>query len=171
MLRAHGVLHEIAGRGASPARCLTDANARLCQANPLTLFVTLFFGILNTTTRQLRYANAGHELPLLWRADGSLTELPRPQGTLLGIIEEARFAEAEVQLAPGDRLFLYTDGITEAMNPEGGFFGMTRLRDSLRRAASQPVEPMMRQVMGDVQVFANGAPASDDLTCMVLGIG
>jgi len=171
MLRTHALLHEIAASGTPPAACLAEANRRLCQGNPLSLFVTLFLGVLNTRTRRLRYANAGHDMPLLLRQDGSISELPRPSGMLLGMIEQARFAEQDIMLAPGDRLFLFTDGVTEAMNETGEMFGKARLRDCLLASGRLAVAPMMASVMAAVHGFAGGAQQSDDITCMLLGVG
>lgn len=171
MLRAHALLNEIAATGTSPAACLAEANRRLCEANPLMLFVTLFFGILDTRSQRLSYATAGHDMPIWLHADGSVESLPRAGGMLLGTFEEAQFEEATVDLSPGDRLFLFTDGFTEAMNGDGQWFGLEALESSLVRVRDRPIEEMMNATIADVQSFAGGHPQSDDITCLVVGLG
>jgi len=171
MLRAHALLNEIALTGASPAACLAQANRRLCEANPLMLFVTLFYGIIDTRSLQLSYATAGHDMPLWLHADGRVETLPRAGGMLLGTFEEAQFIEGSVTLSKGDCLFLYTDGFTEAMDGQGGWFGLEKLEHSLLSHQGKPIEAMMQAVIGDVQSFANGYPQSDDITCVLMGLG
>ena len=171
MLRSHALLDEIAARTSGPASCLAEANRRLCSANPLSLFVTLFFAVLDTRTMRLSYASAGHDLPIWLHADGTLDALPHAGGMLLGMFDDARFSEGEVQLAPGDKLFLFTDGVTEAMNAERGWFGLPRLQAVLRQTHAQDVEATMDAVTAEVEAFAAGCPRSDDLTCLVLGVG
>lgn len=169
MLRAHGLLTEIAAAGHSPAQVLRQANLRLCESNPLSLFVTLFYGVLDIRTGRLAYANAGHEMPLLHRKDGTLAPLPRPKGMLLGIIEEAVFAEAGITLEAGDRLFLFTDGVTEAMDTQGALFGDDRLAAALA-TAPPGVQDAMAHILAQVRHFAAGAGQADDITCMLLGV-
>ncbi|MDR3523393.1 MAG: SpoIIE family protein phosphatase [Acetobacteraceae bacterium] len=171
MLRAYSILHQIATSGAAPAECLTRANAELCEANPLLLFVTLFFAICDVRKRTITYATAGHDMPYLLRADGTSLSLPRAGGMLLGTFEQASFTEASFDLLPGDRLFLFTDGFTEAMNDAGDFFGETRLMESLLQARALPVDDMVQAVIADVQAFAGAQPQADDVTCVLLDLG
>jgi len=171
MLRAYSLLNEIAGRGVSPAECLAEANRRLCEANPLMLFVTLFYGVLDRRSLRLSYATAGHDMPLWLKSGGEVELLPRAGGMLLGTFEEAEFNEGEIQLSSGDRLFLYTDGFTEAMTHGGGWFGLERLQQSVLDAAGRPLKGMMEAIIADVEDFAGGFPQSDDLTCLLLEIG
>ena len=171
MLRSHGLLDEIAARTLSPAACLAEANRRLCAVNPLMLFVTLFFAVLDTRTMRLTYATGGHDMPIWLRADGTLGRLPHAGGMLLGVFADAPFTEAEVQMQPGDQLFLFTDGITEAMNAKGEWFGQERLEAVVGRMHARDVAVTMDAVTGAVEAFASGCPRSDDLTCLVLGLG
>ncbi len=114
------VLQQSALDGGSAGACLARANAPLCARNPMELFVTAFYGILDVETGDLSYANGGHNPPLMVRhADGTVAELPRTGGMALGVMTGMAYAEAAVRLTPGDTLFLYTDGISEAMDGEG----------------------------------------------------
>ena len=171
MLRSHALLHEIASHYPSPARCLAEANQQLCAANPLELFVTLFFAVFDTRTRRLGYATAGHNMPVWLHADGSMETLPTAGGMLLGIFADAGFTESEVTLGPGDRLFLFTDGIVEAMNIGGDLFGQDRLESVLSTTQGKGVLATMDAVTSAVSRFAADCAPSDDITCLVLGVG
>ncbi len=170
MLRAHNLLQEIIRRSSSPAECLALANAQLCEANPLTLFVTVFFGVLNVKTSTLTYSSGGHNMPLLLKRDGDAQTLPRARGMLLGCFEEAEFSDRHLVIDPGDRLFLFTDGFTEAMNAKGGWFGDQKLRDSLMRHGALPIDASMNAIINDVNIFADGTPQSDDIACVLIGL-
>jgi sigma-B regulation protein RsbU (phosphoserine phosphatase) len=170
MLRAHHLLLEIIRQNDSPAQCLRLANLSLCEANPLTLFVTVFFGILDVKTSTITYASGGHNMPLLLNRDGVAKTLPRAAGMLLGCFEEAEFSEETLVLDPDDRLFLFTDGLTEAMNAQGHWFGDDQLAASLVRHGALPIEASMNAIINDVQRFADGAPQSDDIACVLLGL-
>ena len=110
MLRAHSIMQEIIHKTSSPAECLALANQRLCEGNPLMLFVTLFLGILDVKSATLTYSSGGHNMPILLKGDGQAQTLPRARGVLLGCFEEAVFTEHQLILDPGDRLFMFTDG-------------------------------------------------------------
>ncbi|MGE5505417.1 MAG: PP2C family protein-serine/threonine phosphatase [Actinomycetota bacterium] len=158
------VIRTVAAMAEGPGDCLTKANAILAADNEAMMFVTVFYGVLDTGTGRLCYANAGHNPPCLLAAD-DLTELPRTGGKPLGLFEGVRFAEKHVDLAPGDRVFLYTDGVTEAFNPAGQEFGTDRMKEVLADLADDNGLPAMFDA---VEGFANGAPQSDDMTCMLL---
>ena len=170
MLRAHNLLQEIIRRNSSPAEVLALANAQLCEANPLTLFVTVFFGVLNLKTSTFTYSSGGHNMPLLLKRDGDAHTLPRARGMLLGCFEEAEFSERHLVIEPGDRLFLFTDGFTEALNAQGGWFGDEQLRASLVRHGALPVDASMHAIINDVNNFAGETPQSDDIACVLIGL-
>lgn len=148
--------------------CLADTNDLLYQQNPLELFVTAFYGILDLDTGELSYANAGHNPPLIARTDGSVSHLPVTGGVAMGVMPGLHYAEDRVTLAPGDTLLLYTDGISEAMDREGHEFTEARLIGSLSEAHRQSVEIVMSSVIDSVNRFVGGAPQSDDITCLVV---
>jgi sigma-B regulation protein RsbU (phosphoserine phosphatase) len=162
------VLQQTARGGPSPAECLARSNVILCGNNPMDLFVTVFLGVLDRINGTFTYANGGHNPPLLVRPDGSILELPSLGSPPLGAFEEAPFIQRSVQLARGDTLLLYTDGITEAQDPRGELFGEERLRAALVDAAQATPAALLARVTEAVRMFADGAPVSDDITCLVL---
>lgn len=163
------VLQSSAQEGRSAGDCLSHANSVLCGQNPMELFVTAFYGILDTVTGELAYANGGHNPPLvIRRADGEVAQVPRSGGMALGILPGVAYAERVAQLHPGDTLFLYTDGISEAMDADGHEFTETRLRQALGSAQLQSVDRVLSTVTDAVDVFVGGAPQSDDITCLVI---
>lgn len=163
------ILQNTGKEGHSPGECLRRANDLLCQTNPMTMFVTVFYGVLNIRTGQFRYANGGHNPPhLVQSADGSVRRIPPTGGMALGIMEEMDYAEGEVLLTPGDTVFLYTDGVSEAMDIDGNEFTEDRLTKTLSHTETLPIDRVLQRVRDDVKVFVGEAAQSDDLTCLVL---
>lgn len=113
----------------SPSECLTHVNALLCIDNPTLMFTTAFYGILDTETGEILYANAGHNPPYVMRRDGTIDTLTGVGGMALGIMEDMRYQTQQCRLAPGESLVCFSDGVTEATNAAGTLFG-----DSPRRA-------------------------------------
>ena len=126
------VMRGIGGRDDLSAG-MTEANRLLATHNTACMFVTLFYGVLDVTTGRLRYCNAGHNPPYLLRAGGGRSSL-KATGIPLGIEEEAGYSCTEIVLAPGDMLFLFSDGITEAFDAAGNEFGTARLEAALEAA-------------------------------------
>jgi sigma-B regulation protein RsbU (phosphoserine phosphatase) len=155
---------EAKGAGA----CLAETNDLLCEQNPLDLFVTAFYGILNLDSGALSFANAGHNPPLLVKADGSIGHVPITGGMAMGVSPGLAYAEGQLRLVAGDTLVLFTDGISEAMDREGREFTEERLIGSLSESHRQSVEIVMTTVIDAVGRFVAGAPQSDDITCMVV---
>ncbi len=131
------------------------------------MFVTLFCGVLDTRTGVLHYSNGGHNLPYMCTPEG-VRSVPGTQGTALGLVDEAAYHAQEVVLAPGEVLFLYTDGVTEAMDGTDHLYTEARLEAFLCRADSLPVTALTQAIVDEVSAFAGGAPQSDDLTVLVL---
>jgi phosphoserine phosphatase RsbU/P len=131
-------------------------------------FITLFYGEIDTRNGVLRYSNAGHNYPLLRRADGALEELGTG-GIMLGPIEDARYEQAEVPFAPGDSLLLYSDGISEAFDGRGGQFGEERLQETWRGCSGMPTGKVVDCLMSAVERFRGSAAQSDDMTALVVG--
>ncbi len=155
-----------------PTRCLTQLNDLLAAENEQMMFVTLFYGVLDLASGQAQYVNAGHNPPYVLRADGSVQAVARTGGMAVAVSEGFPYRSALLQLQPGERLFLYTDGVTEAFDPDGREYGEERLERALRRAAAagapDTAEAPARAVLADVHQFERGAPQADDITCMVL---
>jgi sigma-B regulation protein RsbU (phosphoserine phosphatase) len=152
-----------------PEQALAATNARILADTDLTLFATVFYGVLDPTSGALVYCNAGHNPPyLLGGPERDQVQALTRTGMALGVLEEATWEQGMAQLAPGDALLLYTDGVTEAHSPEQGMFGEERL---LRRATACgrcTARDVHEALLADVHRFVGDAPQSDDLTLMVL---
>jgi sigma-B regulation protein RsbU (phosphoserine phosphatase) len=131
--------------------------------------VTAFYGVLDPVTGALTYCNAGHPPPYLFRAARGSEALGLAHtGMALGVFENLSWERGTVQIAPGDALVLYTDGITEAINQQAEMFDVDRLQASVRRSLGRPAREVLDQVLADVHVFAGGALQSDDIAMIVL---
>jgi sigma-B regulation protein RsbU (phosphoserine phosphatase) len=166
------LLRSTAARGASPRECLASVSAALCAEDVGGMFVTCFYGVLDTRTGRIEMCNAGHNPPYILRADGSLACTPQAGGFMLGMFADAAYDSATIDLGPGDSLVLFTDGVTEAANPGDEQFEEERLEATLQRLAAAggqvTAEQIVAGVMADVQRFASGAPQADDITMLVL---
>ena len=152
----------------STGKLITQVNQRCSKNNDNCMFITLFYGILNTETGELVYTNAGHLPPLLIHSDGSNEELPLTGGLPLGIVEDEEFAEKNITLRPDDTLFVYTDGITEAINSQGEEFGTSRLVEELTSQASKDLPSLNDYIYNQVLKFSQGVAQFDDLTALSL---
>jgi sigma-B regulation protein RsbU (phosphoserine phosphatase) len=134
------------------------------------MFVTLFFAMLNQMNRNLVYANAGHNPPLLFRAASSSIAAMDVTGVALGMMEDMEYEQRELVLESGDILLLYTDGIVEAMNGKEEFFGENRLRSTLASATDLSAQGILDRVLCDLGQFTKGAEQSDDITAIVIKV-
>ena len=153
---------------ASPAEVLGRVNRELSDDNERAMFVTVFLGRLHLLTGELVFANGGHNAPYRLSAGGVVTPLTGGQGAALGILESYAYETASVTLERGEALFLCTDGVTEALDPRGEQFSDERLEDHLRAATDAPAEEVVGRTFAAVRAFADTAPASDDITVMVM---
>ncbi|MDH5194585.1 MAG: SpoIIE family protein phosphatase [Nitrospira sp.] len=152
----------------SPASIVTHVNDALSAENDSCMFVTLYLGILNLRDGTLVTTNAGHNPPLLKRKDGVFEWLTAQDGPLVGPMPGIAFKESTMQLEPGDELFLYTDGVTEADNRRRELFGKDRLKRVLEQSRASTVVDRLGEVMQAVKVFAGEAPQADDITMLGL---
>jgi sigma-B regulation protein RsbU (phosphoserine phosphatase) len=153
---------------AAPHEIVARVNAELCVDNQHGMFVTLFFGVLDPASATLAFCTAGHNPPyVVSRAEG-VAALRGPRGIPLGIRPTFAYQTRELRLAPDARLFLFTDGITEAMDATGELFGEERLEAALRPLAGEPAGAMVREVVRAVRAFAGAAPQADDIAAMAL---
>lgn len=168
MMQSKTLLKSYAEAGMSVEAVFTHANEKLCEGNEAGMFVTAWMGFLNVKTGELRFANAGHNPPLLKRADGSFQYLKTRPGFVLAGMEGIRYRKNELQLQPGDRLFLYTDGVTEAINEEQALYGEERLLSTLDRHANSDPQSVCDAVKADVDAFAGAAEQFDDITMLCI---
>jgi len=152
----------------SPASIVTHVNDALSADNDSCMFVTLYLGILNLRDGTLLTTNAGHNPPLLKRRDGQFEWLTAKDGPLVGPMPGIAFKETTTQLGPGDELFLYTDGVTEADNRRRELFGNDRLKTVLAKSRAVSVVDRLGEVMNAVRAFAGEAPQADDITMLGL---
>lgn len=162
------MLKAIASQVHDPSECLSTVNSMLIPESDITTFVTVFYGILNTETGVIQYCNGGHNLPYIIKKDGTVEQVENTGGLLLGKIEPIEFQSRRIQLQSGERLLLYTDGVTEAINERDEMYEEERLESYLRNHASDLEEKLLRGIIVDVLKFINKAQQSDDITLMVL---
>ena len=162
------LLKSAAHRHDAPGVCLAEVNEFLSQDNEACMFVTLFYGVLDFRNGCLRYSNGGHNPPRVIRADGALEVLQTTGDLALGVFSGHEFREQAIDLVPGDALFLYTDGITEACNPVNDEFGEGRLDELLGGVPQQSSQEMVQSAVQAVEAFADGADQFDDMTCLSL---
>ena len=155
-------------KGMFPDEILTNVNKELCVDNDTAMFVTIFCGILNTSTGEVFYSNGGHNHPYILSQDHGTKPLNNESGMALGVNEAAKYSTSAVTLAPGDSIFLYTDGVTEAMDIHGNFYTDERLIRLLGNQKHLPIEDRLRTTLNDLKNFSSGAPPADDIT--LLGI-
>jgi sigma-B regulation protein RsbU (phosphoserine phosphatase) len=167
MADVRALLHAAADHGGGPALTIDRVNRILVGERATGLFVTVAHGELDAATGSLSLVSAGHEPVHVIRDDGALDVL-EPPGCLVGMVAEIRVSPVDAVLGAGDALVLHTDGITEARNPEGGFYGDERFEALLGSLAGQAAADVVDAVLADVAAFRAGAEASDDLTLLVV---
>ncbi len=146
----------------------TKVNELLCESNSEGLFITAFEGVLDLRTGEFRYVNAGHEMPFIYRAgEEFVAEKIRP-GFVLAGMEGMKYRSGSIMLGEGDKLFQYTDGVTEATNTENELFGMERLGKSLNAVKDKNTKEIIESVKKDIDAFAGIAPQFDDITMLCL---
>ena len=168
MMASKIILQSVAMLGGSPGKILTKTNEAICSNNQAGMFVTVWAGILEISTGNLTAANAGHEYPVLKRADGDFELFRDKHGFVIGGMEGVRYKEYEIRLNPGDKLFLYTDGVPEATDADGEMFGTERIIEALNRVKDSSPEQVLQGVRRDVDDFVKDAEQFDDLTMVCL---
>jgi sigma-B regulation protein RsbU (phosphoserine phosphatase) len=169
MAFARPVIHTALQAASGPADALRRTNRILVDELHTALFITALVGRLDVGTGRLAIANAGHEPPLLIPADGGQIRAVEGGGPMLGLSTPLDLTEIEVELAPGDRLLLYTDGVTDAMTSDGERFGKERLFETLERARDGSAHDLVRTLSGAVSGFCDGVDPVDDVTIVAVG--
>jgi sigma-B regulation protein RsbU (phosphoserine phosphatase) len=162
------LLRSTALTGTPPAQCLDQVNGLLCLDNSSEMFVTLFYGVLNTRTGAVEYGNGGHNSPYVLRKNGAVELLERTGGMVLGAIAGVRYGAKTVALEHGDGIVLYTDGVTEAMDSAGNLFSDRRLQDFLLQLDGAAPEKIVRTLVEDVNRYSSNVPQSDDITLLAI---
>ena len=148
---------------------IAKLNDFLCASNQSQMFVTVFAGILDLRNGSIEYADGGHEPPFIVSAGGGATMIDKVGGIALGFMPDHEFRCGQIQLAPGDSLILYTDGISEAMNSNRDLFGAERIQEALDHAVPGiKAQPMTKTILGGVAAFVGGAEQHDDITLLVI---
>jgi phosphoserine phosphatase RsbU/P len=161
LIRATGL------KGDSVSECMEYVNNLLCKESVSSMFVTVFYGILNTQTGEVDYVNAGHNPPYLLSADG-ISKVEMTNGLALGVLDDFSFESKTLQLKNGDQLLLFTDGVVEAFDLEEKAYGEEKFENFLNENLNHPIETIIKKSFADVTDFVAGAPQSDDITLLGL---
>lgn len=168
MMASKIMLSHLIKSGLSPAQVLAEANDYICSNNPEEMFVTVWLGILDLDTGKMMCANAGHEYPIL-KKPGQLYEIIKDKhGFVIGGINDVKYREYELQMDPGSSLFLYTDGLPEAVNPDNKMFGTAGILERLNAEPERSPEEILRDMKNAVSEYAQGMKPFDDLTMMCI---
>ena len=167
MMTAKTIIKDLAESGMAVNDIFTKANDKLCENNEADMFVTAWMGILDIQTGVMKYANAGHNPPLLKHADGSFEYLRSRAGFVLAGIEGFSYRVNEMQLKAGDRIFLYTDGVPEATNAASELYGEDRLLAFMNQNAALTATELLPALKADIDTFVGEAPQFDDITMLM----
>ena len=167
MMTAKTIIKDLAERGMAVNDIFTKANEKLCENNESGMFVTAWMGILDLTTGNVQFANAGHNPPLLKRADGSFEYLKTRAGFVLAGMEGIRYRAGEITLGAGDRLFLYTDGVPEATNLDNKLYGEDRLLAFMNQNSEVEAIKLLPELKKNIDEFVGEAPQFDDITMLM----
>ena len=162
------LLKAIATQVVNPGESLRRLNQLLIPESNGRMFVTIFYGILNTRTGDVQFSYGAHNPPFIKRKEGEVERITQDSGFLLGMMDDMEYDVHRVALRPGDTILLYTDGVTEAMNGNAELFEESRLVDALKRTNGAPLPDMLKGIQGDIVRFTEGTTQSDDITMLAL---
>ena len=168
MMASKIILQSVAMMGLSPAGILQRANEAICSNNEAQMFVTVWLGILELSTGKLTAANAGHEFPAIRKPNGDFELWKDKHGFVIGGMEGVRYKEYEIQMEPGSKLFVYTDGVAEATSPDQKLYGTEHMIDALNEDPDAAPQDILRNVRTSVDGFVKAAEQFDDLTMLCL---
>ena len=167
MMTAKTIIKDLAERGLSVDEIFTLANEKLCENNESGMFVTAWMGKMNLSTGTISFANAGHNPPIIVHANGECEYLKSRTGFVLAGMEGMRYRANEMTLNRGDRIFLYTDGVTEAIDEKEALYGEDRLMDYIVKNKTLKAELLLSGLKEDIDLFAGDAPQFDDITMLI----
>ncbi len=168
MMSSKSLVRNYAMAGQSPASVLTAVNRQTCENNQEDMFVTVWLGILDLRSGHLTAANAGHEYPILRQPDGPFELFMDPHSFVIGGLKEAVYKDYELDLKPGSKLFLYTDGVPEATDNYKELFGINRMLSALNKAPEASPEAILQNVRSAVNLFVRDSEQFDDLTMLCI---
>ena len=167
MMTAKTIIKDLAESGLPVNEIFTKANQKLCENNESGMFVTAWMGILDIPSGKLQFANAGHNPPLLKRANGTFEQLKTRAGLVLAGMEGIKYRVGETTLSAGDRLFLYTDGVTEATDINNALYGDERLLEFMNKHSNDNSKTLFEKLKGNIDEFVGEAPQFDDITMLM----
>ena len=166
MMQAKTIIKDLAESGLELPEVFATANKKLCENNDAGMFVTAWMGILDLKTGLLKFVNAGHNPPLVRQADGEFVYLKARSGMVLAGMDGIKYRQNELQLTPGDQIFLYTDGVTEATDKNNQLYGEERLLETVNQNIVKNTQLLCEAVKDDVDRFVGDAPQFDDITML-----
>lgn len=166
MVMAKGIIETQCMSGKTPAEILADVNKMICAKNHEKMFVTVWLGILDLRSGELTAANAGHEYPVIKEPDSDFEVMHDKHGFVIGGFKRMKYEDYIIKMKPGSKLFVYTDGVTEATDADDRLFGVERTVLSLNKAKNASPQTLLETVYADVREFAGDAEQFDDLTMM-----
>lgn len=169
MAMSRTIIRTLAQQSATTADCLKEANRILCLDNDTCMFVTSFYGVLNIQTGEFEASNAGHNPPFILSADGTIREIANCEGIPLGVSEQSEYSRHLFKLQKDECLIMYTDGITEAMDPQYHLYGEERFEESIQSAPKGvSLYELINHILDDLHRFTAGAIQSDDITILCI---
>jgi serine phosphatase RsbU (regulator of sigma subunit) len=170
MALARSLLRAEASRMAQPVAVLREVNRHLLDMNTAGLFITVIYGVLDCEHRRFTFVRAGHEIPFFFRKDGTEIFTGSGHGQVLGLFDDVVLEELCITLPPGSRIVLYTDGATDAINPDNQRFGRERLRESMRCHGPSSAQDFCKAMFETIAQFQDGAPQADDMAMVVIDV-
>jgi sigma-B regulation protein RsbU (phosphoserine phosphatase) len=164
------LLRAEAHRRAPLAEILHNVNRQLLEMNEANMFVTVLYGELNCSTRQFSYVRAGHEIPILMNRQGEFVDISKGGGMPLGLFDALTLDGQDIQLEEADTLLIYSDGVTDALNPQGEPFGKERLQNALREICHDTTSCICQSLLSRIQAFSADEPQYDDITLLSLRV-
>jgi len=166
MVLVRTLLQEVARHSHLPSECLARVNQQLLEKNPLSLFVTMLFGVLDARTGAFVFSNGGHTMPYLLRANGAIECVAARGSPLVGLLDIATYTDHKVYLSTHDQVLMITDGVTECFDDQEQVFGEERLLSFLASQANEPTKKIVEDLVKRLDEFAQGTSPSDDVTVL-----
>jgi phosphoserine phosphatase RsbU/P len=168
MALTRSLLRAEAARAASPEAALRETNQHLADMSTAGMFITILYGVLSYSTGAFIYARAGHELPLIWDASGVPLASARANGQPLGLLPDPAIDVQTLRLPPGGTLLLFSDGVTEATNAQGGFFGLESVQATVQAYLGMPAQQLCDQLVDTLTAYRGTSPQADDITLLAV---